>query len=694
MTVDRSRPQDPCTEARPPVPAAKRRRKAVPPLALAFGREELGGYERLVSREWLETNGLGGWASGTLAGAHTRRYHGWLVVATKPPVGRRVLVSKLAETVLLADGGRVELDSNSFPGALHPRGFERLERFELELFPAFSFRFENKDKDKDFLLKRGVAGVHGENCVVVSYELCGSSSPVELELRPFFAGRDIHELRRAAPEREWRLASADEARGAFRFSSLAGEPDVTISAPGARFLAGPDWWRDFEYAEERARGFDFVEDLFTPGVLRLRLEPGTSVAVVLSTETGPRDGAALLAGERARREGLLSRAGFSDPLAQRLVLAADQFLVRRGAEWTVIAGYPWFADWGRDAMIALPGLCLSTGRHEEAKGILRAFARAADRGMLPNRFPDDGEAPEYNTVDATLWLFVAAWRYLEATGDEAFVRDELVPVLDDLLAWHGRGTRFGIRVDADGLLAAGEPGVQLTWMDARVGERVITPRHGKPVEIQALWINALRIMAELHARFGRPTRAKVLDRLADAAAARFDELFWNEDAQALFDVVDGERGDATLRPNQLYALALPWPSLAPDRARAVLATVERELVTPLGLRSLAPGDPAYVARYQGGPELRDAAYHQGTVWPFLVGIYVCALLRYRGAAGVATARQAIATLAANLAETGLGSISEIADADSPHAPRGAIAQAWSVAELLRAWRAVELEGAP
>jgi len=410
------------------------------------------------------------------------------------------------------------------------------------------------------------------------------------------------------------------------------------------------------------------------------------VAVVLSTREGARDGQALLARERARREALAAPAG-EDAVERRLRLAADQFLVRRGEGWTVIAGYPWFADWGRDAMIALPGLCLASGRFEEAKGILRAFAAAVDRGMLPNRFPDSGEEPEYNTVDASLWFFVAAWRYLEASGDPAFVRDELLPALDDVLAWHGRGTRYGIAVDADGLLRAGEPGVQLTWMDARVDGREVTPRTGKPVEIEALWVNALRIMAALHERFERPARARILARLADAAASRFLELFWNEAEGCLDDVVSGSTCDASLRPNQLWALALPFELVPEAMAKRVLAKVEKELLTPVGLRTLAPGHAEYHPRYEGGPAVRDGAYHQGTVWPFLLGPYCDALLRYGGARGRSRARRLVRALVGrSLGEACVGSISEIFDAEAPHTPRGAFAQAWSVAELLRVWR--------
>jgi predicted glycogen debranching enzyme len=341
-------------------------------------------------------------------------------------------------------------------------------------------------------------------------------------------------------------------------------------------------------------------------------------------------------------------------------------------------------------MISLPGLCLVTGRHGEAKGILRAFAAAVDRGLLPNRFRDRGEAPEYNTVDATLWFFVAIKRYLDATGDEAFVRDELLAVLEDVLAWHRRGTHHGIHVDEDGLLYAGEPGVQLTWMDARVGDWVVTPRRGKPVEIQALWYNALRILAELEGRFGRPEKSAELGADAEHARRRFVELFWNGAAGCLYDCVDQRAGAAAIeiddrvRPNQVLALALPYELLDPARAAAVLAVVETRLLTPFGLRSLDAGHPDYRPRYQGGPAQRDASYHQGTVWSWLLGPFVTALVRVRGDEGRRQARGLLERAAAHLGEACVGSVSEIFDAEAPFTPRGCPAQAWGVAEWLRA----------
>jgi len=628
-----------------------------------------------LEREWLETDGLGGWSGSTLAGAHSRRYHGALVAATRPPAGRRVLLSRLEET-LVVDGVRYELGCNRYPGVVHPRGDRHLVDFERGLFPVFEYEAGGAR------LGRTVAALDGGG-VLFEYELLAAPGEVELELRPFLAGRDIHSLGHVAPERTWR-PSFDADR--LRLESAAGEPSVAIEAIGARFDADGDWYRDLELDEERRRGFDFHEDLWTPGRLAATLEPGARWTVrVALADSAPAAGSPTLDGERVRREALVENAGHRGSLGRRLVLAADQFLVRRGeAGWSVIAGYPWFADWGRDAMISLPGLCLPTRRFEEARGILAAFCEHLSMGMLPNRFPEAGEAPEYNTVDATLWLFVAGWRYLEATKDEAFARETLLPAFDDILAWHARGTRYGIRVDADGLLVAGEPGVQLTWMDARVGERVITPRHGKPVEIEALWTNALWITATLHRRFGDAKRAGVLSRLVRRLRQRFEALFWNEAEGCLFDVVGPDGPDPSVRPNQLFALSLPFAMLPREKALAVLARVERDLLTPRGLRTLAPGHPDYVARYEGGPEARDAAYHQGTVWAWLAGPWVDALLRYRGAVGKRQARAWLAAFAPHLDEACVGQVSEIFDAEPPHAPRGAPAQAWSVAELLRA----------
>jgi predicted glycogen debranching enzyme len=690
-----------------------------------LGRETLGDFAAGLAYEWLETNGLGGWASATANGAHSRRYHGLLVAATEPPAGRMVLLSRLDETLRSGDSSH-DLSSNQYPGAVHPRGFERLTAFRRGLFPVFEYEALGAR------LRKTVAAVNGENTTLVIYELLAAppasavepavppASPVEpadppvslvvpadpptspvapavplapaapaaaveLVLRPFFAGRDFHSLAQANPQarREGRFAG-----DTLTYGQYEGVPEVFIRVPGSVWLAAPDWYHAFEYEAERERGLDFREDLFTPGTFVVTLSPGVRLGVIVSTlRTVGRDALALLAAERRRREQVAARCPSDHPLCRALTLAADQFLVRRGPNLhTVIAGYHWFGDWGRDTMIALPGICLVTGRHEEAKGILRAFAAVVDRGMLPNRFPDRGEQPEYNSVDASLWFFVAIHRYLQATGDGALVRDEMLPLLEDILAWHRLGTRHNIRQDADGLLASGEPGAQLTWMDAKVGDRVVTPRWGKPVEIQALWHNALAILAALYERFGRAAEAAALRQEADRVRRRFAELFWNAADGCLYDVVD-DNGvpDPSLRPNQLLALSLPFPLLDGPRAESVLLAVESRLITPVGLRTLAPGDPRYCPVYRGGPAERDAAYHQGTVWAWLLGPYLTALARVRGEAGREEGRELLARLGdLHLGSAGVGSISEIFDAEPPHTPRGCIAQAWSVAEVLRA----------
>ena len=377
---------------------------------------------------------------------------------------------------------------------------------------------------------------------------------------------------------------------------------------------------------------------------------------------------------------------YDDPLVTALVAAADQFIVKRGDLKTVVAGYHWFSDWGRDTMIALPGLTLVTGRHDVAKNILIAFAQSIDQGMLPNRFPETAELPEYNTVDATLWFFDAIRSYVAYTGDIEFVRQHLYDQLKGIIDWHLRRTRHGIHTDYDGLLVAGEPGVQLTWMDAKIGGWVVTPRHGKPVEIEALWYNALRVTAEFAAQFGDQEIHTLLSQLADRANASFNRVFWNQQAGCLYDVVNGDVQDAAIRPNQVIALSLHHSMVSDERSRQILAVVERELLTPFGLRTLAPSDPNYRGRYEGSPSQRDALYHQGTVWPWLLGPFITAYLKVSENKQQARERAQgwLQPFRAHLRQGCLGSVSEILDGDPPYTPRGAVAQAWSVAELLRA----------
>ena len=412
--------------------------------------------------------------------------------------------------------------------------------------------------------------------------------------------------------------------------------------------------------------------------LILELGESRSAAVIASTEVHiAGDAEPLRSDEFSRRGKIAATAPCEDAFLRTLVQAADQFIVRRGGESTVIAGYHWFSDWGRDTMIALPGLTLATGRYDAARSILLSFASAVDRGMLPNRFPDAGETPEYNTVDATLWFFEAVRALTALTEDYEFVRTRLYGVLAEIVSWHERGTRYGIRMDGDGLLLAGEPGVQLTWMDAMVGDWVVTPRHGKPVEVQALWYNALRVMEGLAKRFGRDSAHYAS--LAARAKASFDSLFWNESAGCLYDVVNGDLRDGSIRPNQLFAVSLFHKILEGAKARSVLAAVERHLLTPYGLRTLAPSDPHYRGRYEGDPFSRDSAYHQGTVWPWLMGPFVTAYLEVHGR----PPEHVLDEFRRYIEDEGLGQIPEVFGGDAPHRAGGCMAQAWSVAELLR-----------
>ena len=633
-------------------------------------------FSTAITREWVETNGLGGWASSTVPGAHTRRYHGLLVAALNPPVDRRVLLSRVDE-IVEGEHERFELASSIFPGVVHPEGHTFLTQFTLSPFPTSTYQLA------DITLRRTVGMLHGEDTIVVLYELLRATEPIRLALRPLFAGRDYHHLVRANDDV---FQDASFADGVLTYQSYAGQPTVHLALPGAHFTPAPDWYYNYEYPREAERGLDFSEDLFTPGLLRVALEPGACAALVASTEDpSGRDPRALLSDEATRRSQLSIPAALTESPGPELVRAADQFLVRRGQDqYTITAGYHWFTDWGRDTMISLPGICLVTGRFSEAAAIFRAYAAHVSEGMIPNRFPDAGEHPDYNTVDASLWFAVALYRYLQYTGDDDFVRDQVWPVLQDIISWHRDGTRYGIHVDEDGLLSAGAEGVQLTWMDAKVGDWVVTPRLGQAVEINALWYNALRIAADLAQRYGRGDGGEY-GRLAAQVAMRFPEVFWNEEEGCLYDVVDGDLADGAVRPNQIFALSLPFPLLGADEARRVLARVEDDLLTPRGLRSLSPRDPAYHPTYSGSPLERDGAYHQGTVWAWLMGPYITALVRYRGEDGQRQGRRLISGFRSHLTEAGIGTVSEIFDGDAPHSPRGCISQAWSVAELLRAW---------
>ena len=539
------------------------------------------------------------------------------------------------------------------------------------------------------VIEKAVFMIHGENSTVVQYQLKSNraSAPksLQIELRPLVAFRDYHSTTHANGALN---SNVEEKRGLASVTPYQGLPTLYLAHNAVELQKTGDWYKNFEYDAERERGLDFAEDLFNHFVLRFAVSASDPASVIASVE--PRDVGKVSEyrqEEIVRRRAASEASPLEDEFAQDLAAAAEQYIVSRGDKKTVIAGYHWFSDWGRDTMISLPGLTLPTRKYDVARSILRTFAQHVDQGMLPNRFPDAGETPEYNTVDATLWFFEAARAFLVYTGDEDFVRDELYPVFADIIAWHARGTRYGIKVDPSGLLASGEPGVQLTWMDAKVGDWVVTPRRGKPVEIQALWYNALCIMEDLARQFGDDAGQKRYRNMAAVASWAFNRLFWNEKEDCLYDVVNGGPPDPSIRPNQIFAVSLPYTMLSPDRARSVVEKVREHLLTPYGLRSLAPGDKQYRGRYTGGPVERDGAYHQGTVWAWLLGPFITAYVKVNGGSDDAR-RQAsewLSALRVHLSDAGLGHISEVFDGDAPHRPGGCVAQAWSVAEILRAY---------
>jgi predicted glycogen debranching enzyme len=652
-----------------------------------FGREICGDLSAAESREWLVTNGIGGYASGTIAGSQTRRYHGLLMAALQPPVGRTQLVSTFDEIIHYA-GADFSLATHRWAsGAVEPKGFLNLESFCLEgAQPVWTYALA------DALLEKRVWMRQGENTTYIQYTLMRGSSAIEMELRALVNYRDFHSLTHAG---DWRMEIVPVQNG-VKVQAFEGATPFYLKSAAASCEPCHEWYRGCYFGEETARGLDDREDRLFAALFRAKLAVGSSVTFVATTEA-----AASLDGETARAEHANHEVKLfqhwqekNEALAEdapswlwQLILAADQFIVKRSlleepGDRSVIAGYHWFGDWGRDTMIALPGLTLSTGRADVAKQILLAFSRYVDAGMLPNTFPDAGGQPEYNTVDATLWYFESIRQYLKATKDLVTLQ-KLFPVLATIIEAHLEGTRYNIHVDpADGLVFAGGPGVQLTWMDAKIGDWVVTPRTGKPVEINALWINALETMAKFARLLGSPSES--YEKLSARAKNNFQK-FWNAERGCCYDVIDspGIGNDASLRPNQIFAVSLPASSLSFEQQKAVVDVCAQQLLSSYGLRSLAPGEPGYTGHYGGGPRDRDAAYHQGPVWGWLLGPF--ALAHYRVYHDREAARRFLEPLGRQIYSSGLGTLSEVFDGDAPFTPRGCIAQAWTVAEVLRAW---------
>ncbi|HLH62762.1 MAG TPA: amylo-alpha-1,6-glucosidase [Ktedonobacteraceae bacterium] len=679
-----------------------------------------GDVQAALDREWFVTNGLGGYAGSSIAGATTRSYHGLLVAALHPPVERTVLVTKIDEEVALPDGHVLKLGVNEYQdGTIDPQGYNYLERFALEGDVAcFSYTLEN-----NLHLEKRIWMEYGQNTTYVQYMVHDLSenelNEVTLNLRlfPFCLYRDHHSTTQGSLD--WHFQVEVKGNSCCMRAYAGAQPYWLIAGPVAKFVPTDYWYWHLLHRRDRERGLPYLDDVYQPGVFHTQIAPGKRVTLVLSAEEGAasefggsyHEDAVVEAHRRHSRRirQLLDIADRStrslaqqDPVRARLVIAADQFIVARPEKRnehsketesfrlspdrkTIIAGYPWFTDWGRDSMISLSGLLLCTGRFSEARGLIKAFASYAQQGLIPNRFPDSGEAPEYNTADATLWMFHAIHSYIAMTGDWSLVKD-LYPTLSDIIDWHVRGTLYNIGIDpSDGLLHAGAPGVQLTWMDAKVNDWVVTPRHGKPVEINALWYCALGYMESWAIHLSKD--ALEYGQLRSRVGENFALRFWYEDGGYLYDVVDVDgiagKNDSSLRPNQLFAASLTRNLLSEEQIRSMFAKVTQYLLTPMGLRTLSPEDPAYRNHFNGNPEERDGAYHQGTVWPWLIGPYSDVYLRLHNDS--AAIIHLLKPLLNHLWDFCLGTICEVAEPEPPFAPAGCYAQAWSVAELLRAW---------
>lgn len=612
-------------------------------------------FEVSSRREWLLANGIGGFAMGTVSGANTRRYHGHLVAATVPPATRVNLLANI-EAFVQGEGNPIGLSCNQYQGAVYPEGYQYIERF-VATGKSVTWRYRVQGME----IEKRIAVHPGHNAVTIRYANAGSRQ-IGLTLRPLILHRSYHSNFRS---REGYPQGLEFPKNRTVVSD--GGASLILRHEGAQRVPALGWYYRFDYPREMERGLDSKEDLFCPCELRYELLPGEMAIVVASTE------------ERTQPFDPFEEEDMPTGLADRLRAAASPFFVKTKQRTSIIAGYPWFTDWGRDTMISIPGLCLHTGRVAEARRIIIDYAAQMKQGLIPNRFVEEGEEPEYNTVDGTLWFANAIYRTLQTEWEEAFAR-RAFRALDEMYQWHIRGTLFGIAVDpADGLLRQGAPGVQLTWMDAKVDDWVVTPRHGKPVEINGLWVNALRILEWLADRLGKPTAKYVAS--ADLAETHFEEKFWREPLGYYLDTAEPD--DASLRPNQVLAMSLPFTPMSAERARRALAVVGRELVTPVGLRTLAPDSPGYRGRFKGPLAELDAAYHQGSAWPWLLGPYATALVRFTG--DRAEAKRILRPARELLDEHGLGGIAEVYDGDEPRSAGGCPWQAWSVAEILRAW---------
>lgn len=653
---------------------------------MEFGKSYWYNFHQGSEREWIVTNGIGGYSSLSLMCSNARRYHGLLVSALKPPTSRYLLVSNVLEDIIYEDGNSVSLASFITRGfdmeEYVSQGFYHLQRVKKDFLPEFVYSY------RDITIKKKIAMKQGENTTVVLYEIRNGSSKAVLKLTPLVNFRDHHHESR---------------RDGLRFITGYRDKEITVSPADSREVVlrmgisegqlhnlEDCYFYNMQYPVEQERGFGGNEDHYIPGFYTVALEPWEckTVSFAATTENYRSDiidAGKIISDEELRLEQLLSINNYEHELLRRLVVAADNFIVYRNSTQakTVIAGYPWFTDWGRDTMIAFPGLTLATGRYDDAKEILYTFSKYVDYGLIPNMFPDDGQKPAYNSVDAALWYFEAVQSYLDYTDDFEFIKTQIYSSLKSICASFIKGTLYDIGMTEDGLITAGNANTQLTWMDAKFGDWVVTPRHGMAVEINALWYNGLSIMSGLAQRFDD---TDMYHDLASKAKAAFEMVFWNEEQQCLYDVVNEAGSDSSIRPNQILALGLSNAVLEGHKAKRVVEKVWRELYTPYGLRTLSQDSPQYKGIYTGDVLSRDGAYHQGTVWTWLLGRFIKAYVRVNGNTDKAreNAMDFILPFVDHMRDGGIGSISEIFDGDNPHYPRGCFAQAWSVAEILRA----------
>ncbi|MDD2554659.1 MAG: amylo-alpha-1,6-glucosidase [Desulfotomaculaceae bacterium] len=642
-----------------------------------FGKSDWCTFEQGAQKEWLVTNGIGGYASGTIINANTRKYHGLLIAAHDPPGWRVVHLSKLDER-FSSGPCTYNLAANQHASGFAELGFIHLQQVRIDPFPTFTYSFG------DIFLEKTVFMVHGSNTTVILYRVLNGTSPGVLRLTPMVNCRGHHFITCQGQIDFTQTVTG----GSVAIKGRDEMPSLKLSCDAGIYVQDGKWYNSMAYAAEEERGENPYEDLYIPGYFEISFSAGEnkSFSVIATTaDSGSGGGAELLKSERERISRIVDLAGSKDRLIRCLACAADAFIVQRPStgKKTIIAGYPWFADWGRDTMIALPGLTLVTRRFQEAKEILQNFVRHCRKGLMPNAF-FDGAGPVFNTVDASLWFVNAVYKYLVYTADLDFIRECLYPAVKDIIYWYMTGTEYNIAMDEDGLLNAGSPHIQLTWMDAKVNDWVVTPRHGKAVEINALWYNSLMVFN---------TISKLLEKesaftdLPEKIKKSYQHKFWNESGGYLNDVVSLDGTDNSVRPNQLLAVSLPYSILTPEQMRRVVEKVWSELYVTYGIRSLSPWDPAYQGIYKGDRIKRDGAYHQGTAWSWLIGPFITAYRRanHYNASSLEQARRFISPFRDQLRDHGVGYISEIFDGDEPAVPRGAIAQAWGVAEVLRAY---------